>query len=243
MKKALAILGALLVVALGFMMPHIAAAYQDRSLEGDVWRMENAPVSLALVEEMVEIPELNLLQSLELFSFWSEGVPLEDGQKTSKEEALRIASEVVEYLRGLPMINGYPDEAIPLLVTNANGRSGIFWRCGWVGHEDEAIWIDDAHSNLAGFVLRGDGDPITEDIIGIMICEHFFPSYVDASLIRSGDGGEYWIRLSQDGEVIFLTVEIPESAIPLQDGYLCFNAPHWDRSPTVEPSGEVSPEG
>ena len=241
MKKALAVFGALLVVALGFLMPHIAAAYQDRSLEGDVRQMVNAPVSLALAEEMVEIPELNLLHSLELLSCFSQGVPLEDGQKTSRETALRVANEVVEYLRPFPHGGeaGPPDEAIPLLVTDANGRSGIFWRCGWTGNEDEAIWIDDAHSNLAGFAIRGDDyTPLTEEIIGIVICEQFFPGYVDASLIVTDDD-EYFIELTQDGETILLRVE----AYPKRDGYLVFNESRWDGSPTGEPIGTASVQG
>lgn len=63
MKQAFAILGAALLVALGLFLPHLAAAYQERSLAGDVRRMENAAVSLTLAQELVELTELDLSKS------------------------------------------------------------------------------------------------------------------------------------------------------------------------------------
>ena len=199
MKKIIAILGALLLVALGFMMPRIAAAYQDRSLEGDVRRMENAPVSLALTQELVELPELDLVQSLELFTSPVSIVELEEGRCMSAEDALQIARELVDFLElGMFYTWGiektlYPTEAVPFLLTDLNGQSGIFWRCGWGEPYDDAVWIDDQNRSLAGFCLEYGHVLLMERFekggreLCLSICQACFPPEVEADVFMVVD--------------------------------------------------------
>lgn len=252
MKKAFAILGALLVVAMGFLMPHIAAAYQDRSLEGDVWEKENAAVSLELAEEIVELQDFDLLETLDLCAHMLGGPALEAGRNTSAAGALRIANELVKYMvldtffdiqDVLPM-----DEAIPLLVTDSNGRSGIMWQCIWTEDPHQSVWIDDEHGNLAGFCLRAD-NPLPLEIVCSVICEKFLPPYLEHEVFTTDDG-YYWIRLTSDSGTIDLPVSYEyENGIPSRL-YLCFNMKIQyinlqsaiDKA-SAELSGEASPEG
>lgn len=209
MKKALAILGALLLVALGFLMPHIAAAYQDRSLEGDVRRMENAPVSLALAQELVDLPELSLLQSLDLFLVHDTVVELEEGRYTSEEEALQVAYEVWEIL-DLDAYFGFdtsqPTEAVPFLLSDKDGRSGVFWRCGWRYRPGEEVWIDDQHGCLAGFCIKPNNPALF--VIGDVICQRFIPSYVTAEVLARNDA-LFAIRLTDGEETVVLPLGCP----------------------------------
>lgn len=206
MKRAFAILGAALLVALGLFLPRLAAVYQERSLAGEVRQMENAAVSLTLAEELVELTELDLLQSLELFASHVTMVELEEGQYTSAEGATRIAEELEEYLNLDLYFSGdkaSPAEAIPFLLTDENGRSGIFWRCSWEERPDEEVWIDDQNGNLVGFRLRTASLPA--EIVGQVIFVRFFPPYIDAEVLRS-DMEEVCIRLFSGEDFIDLGV-------------------------------------
>lgn len=206
MKRAFAILGAALLVALGLFLPRLAAAYQERSLAGEMRQMENAAVSLTLAEELVELTELDLLQSLELFASHVTMVELEEGQYTSAEGATRIAEELEEYLNLDLYFSGDkapPAEAIPFLLTDENGRSGIFWRCSWEDRPDEEVWIDDQNSNLVGFRLRTVYLPA--EIVCQTILARFFPPYIDAEVLRS-DMEEVCVRLYSGEDFIDLSV-------------------------------------
>lgn len=204
MKRAFAILGAALLVALGLFLPRLAAAYQERGLAGEVRQLENAPVSLTLAEELVELTELDLLQSLELFASHVTMVQLEDGQYTSAEGATRIAEELEEYLNLDLYFSGdkaSPAEAVPFLLTDEDGRSGIFWRCSWEDRPDEEVWIDDQNGNLVGFRLRTIYLPT--DIVCQTILARFFPPYIDAEVLWS-DMEEVCIRLFSGEDFIDL---------------------------------------
>ena len=206
MKRAFAILGAALLVALGLFLPRLATAYQERSLAGEVRKMENAAVSLTLAEELVELTELDLLQSLELFASHVSMVQLEDGQYTSAEGATRIAEELEEYLNLDLYFSGDkapPAKAVPFLLTDEDGRSGIFWRCSWEDRPGEEVWIDDQNGNLVGFRLRTIYLPT--DIVCQAILARFFPPYIDAEVLRS-DMEEVCIRLYSGEDFIDLGV-------------------------------------
>ena len=206
MKRAFAILGAALLVALGLFLPRLATAYQERSLAGEVRKMENAAVSLTLAEELVELTELDLLQSLELFASHVSMVQLEDGQYTSAEGATRIAEELEEYLNLDLYFSGDkapPAKAVPFLLTDEDGRSGIFWRCSWEDRPDEEVWIDDQNGNLVGFRLRTVYLPA--EIVSKTVFARFFPPYIDAEVLRS-DMEEVCIRLYSGEDFIDLGV-------------------------------------
>ena len=205
MKRAFAILGAALLVALGLFLPRLAAAYQERGLAGEVRQMENAAVSLTLAEELVELTELDLFQSLELFASHVTMVELEEGRYTSAEGAMRIARELEEYLNLDLYFSGdkaSPAEAAPFLLTDEDGLIGIFWRCGWDDRPDEAVWIDDQNGNLVGFCLRSS---LTAEIVGHVICNRFFPPNIDTEVIRA-DTEEACIRLYNGEDFIDLGV-------------------------------------
>ena len=206
MKQAFAILGTALLVALGLFLPRLAAAYQERGLADEVRQMENTPVSLTLAEELVKLTELDLLQSLELFASYVTMVELEEGQYTSAEGATQIAEELEEHLNLDLYFSGdraSPAEAVPFLLTDADGRSGIFWRCGWENRPNEEVWIDDQNSNLVGFRLRTVYLPA--DIVGQTIIARFFPPYIDTEVLWS-DMEEVCIRLYSGEDFIDLGV-------------------------------------
>lgn len=209
MKKALAILGALLVVALGFLMPRFAAAVQDRNLEGDVWEKENAAVSLELAQELVDLPELSLLQSLDLFFVHYSEVELEEGRYTDAEEALQVACELWEAL-DLDAYFGFdtsqPTETVPFLLSDKDGRSGIFWRCGWRYRPGEEVWIDDQHGCLAGFCIKPNNPALF--IVGDVICKRFIPSDVTAEVLAKNDA-LFAIQLTDGEETVVLPLGCP----------------------------------
>ena len=209
MKKAFAILGALLVVALGFLMPRIAAAIQDQSLEGDVWEKENTAVSLALAKELVDLPEFSLLQSLDLFLLHDSMVQLEEGRYTSAEEALQVACELWETL-DLDAYFGFdtsqPTETVPFLLSDKNGRSGVFWRCGWRYRPGEEVWIDDQHGCLAGFCIKPNNPALF--VVGVVICKRFIPPDVTAELLARNDA-LFGIRLTDGEETVVLPLCCP----------------------------------
>lgn len=167
MKRVFAIIGTALLAALGLLLPRFAAAFQDRNLSGDVWQMENAAVSLTLAQEMVELDDLDLFQSLKLFSSPATMVELEEGRYTSEEDAAQKARWVAAYLMTAVYYNSdayHSQEIVPFLRTDMDGRSGIFWRCSWKGRPDEVVWIDDQNGTIMGFILRN-MDPAFEDPI------------------------------------------------------------------------------
>ena len=197
---------AALLVALGLFLPQLAAAHQERGLAGEVRRMENAAVSLTLAEELVELAELDLFQSLELFSSHITMVELEEGQHTSAEYAVRITGELMEYF-GLDAYSdgdeSSPAEAVPFLLTDKEGRSGIFWRCSWEERPDEEVWIDDQNGSLVGFRLRT--THLLPEIVCHVICDRFFPPNIDANVFRA-DSEEACIRLYNGEKTVDLGV-------------------------------------
>lgn len=223
MRRSLAILGSALLVALGLFLPRLTAAYQDRSLAGDVRQMETAAVSLTLAQDLTELPELDLFQSLDLFSLASSMVELEEGRYTSAVDAARATGVLGLALSAdvyLEDDNVLPTEAVPFLLADGYGRSGIFWRCGWEDRPDEAIWVDDQNGTIAGFCLRvSDFDlPMNSQPAKDLcqdICLFIFPQDIDAAVFYADDDA-LLIALSRGED----SVVIPVRKV---DGYLCFN--------------------
>ena len=224
MKQAFAILGAALLVALGLFLPRLTAAYQDQNLAGDVRRMENAAVSLTLAEEVMELSELDLFQSLDLFSLSSSMVELEEGRYTSAVDAAR-ASSILDLVLDADVYldddKTLPTEVVPFLLTDGYGRSGIFWRCGWEERPDEAVWIDDQNRSVVGFCLRCStfdlpmNSPEAHDLCQ-GICGFIFPQDIDAA--------EFWA----DDDVLLISLSRGEDSVVIAvqniDGSLCFNS-------------------
>jgi len=247
MKRILVIIGAALVVALGLFMPRLMAAYQDKSISGDVRQMENTAVSLSLTQKLVALPELDLFQSLELFSSYVTMVELEEGRYTSAEEALQIASELVESVNmsyDASANSGLlPEEAVPCLLTDEDGNSGIVWRCGWSSRPNEAVWIDDQNGNLMGFCMT----PNIPNLQAVcqVISEHFFPSYVSREVMQV-EAGEVCIRLTAGEEAFNLAAVYPmekeiSGYLPSSYLYVYFNIP-FDASAETTETGDSSGE-
>lgn len=252
MKKALAILGALLVVALGFLMPHIAAAYQDRSLEGDVWEKENAAVSIELVRDLTDLPELDTAQSLDLFSLVASAVELEEGFHLDAVDAARAVGVLQVILPadvfleensfGMELL---PDEVVPYLLSDVYGRSGVYWRCGWEGHPNDAVWVDDQNCKIVGFCLHVSDFPFiplnTE--MGSLVSMSLYPEggvpqviWADQdsmTFIVTLDDDAVTLTLRREGSYYFFNI-MPDSLFDLDTG---------DASASGEASGEASPEG
>ena len=224
MKQAFAILGAALLVALGLFLPRLTAAYQDQNLAGDVRRMENAAVSLTLAEEVMELSELDLFQSLDLFSLSSSMVELEEGRYTSAVDAARASSILDLVLDADVYLDDdkiLPTEVVPFLLTDGYGRSGIFWRCGWEEHPDEAVWIDDQNRSVVGFCLRCsafDHPMNSQEAYDLCqeICGFIFPQDVGAA--------GFWA----DDDVLLISLSRGEESVVIAvrniDGFLCFNS-------------------
>ena len=162
MKRALAIGGTLLVAALGFLMPRLAAAVQDQALAGDVRRIENAAVTLELAQKAAEPQELSLADSLDLFALAASAEALEEGRHTSAVKAARAATELGVFLPAEVFDEELsdddsgllPDVVTPCLLSDKYGRSGIYWRCGWEEYPGQSVWVDDQHCKIVGFCLR-----------------------------------------------------------------------------------------
>ncbi len=230
MKKALAILGALLVVALGFLMPHIAAAVQDRGLEGDVWEKENAAVSLTLAQEIVDLPELDLLERLDLFSLVSSTVKLEEGRNTTAIQAARASTELGVFLAADVFdeelfdddSNMLPDDVTPYLLSDKYGRSGIYWRCSWEAFPGESVWVDDQSRKIVGFCLRcPDIDLSMDDFSIASLCEFICTWLYNAENLYKIQS----LVASEDTQMTALTRGLDSAFITLHktDEYLCFN--------------------
>ena len=253
MKQAFAILGAALLVALGLFLPRLTAAYQDQNLAGDVRRMENAAVSLTLAEEVMELTELDLFQSLELFSSHITMVELEEGRYMSAEDAAQIATDLSISIPANVYLVGdgspanpeqaKPDLTIPFLLTDEYGRSGIFWRCEWEGRSGEAVWIDDQNGALAGFCLQVTAHYFTardfylQNPIAFSICQRicnsYYPANVSSDVFWSGNG-ELRALLYLGNDTIVLPMYFDE-----ETNYLYFNI-QSDKSASGETaSGEA----
>ena len=163
MKRVVVMIGAVFLVTIGLLMPRFAAAFQDLRLARDVRQVENAAVSLTLAQEMVELTDLDVFQSLELFSSPATMIELEEGRYTSAGDVAQKARLVASYIMSDVYYHSdelHSQEIVPFLMTDSFGRSGIFWRCSWKDRPDEEVWIDDQNDNLMGFRLR-----ITDTVI------------------------------------------------------------------------------
>ena len=252
MKKALAILGALLLVALGFLMPHIATAYQDRSLEGDVWEKENAAVSIELVRDLTDLPELDTVQSLDLFSLVSSAVELEEGFHLDAVDAARAVGVLSIFLPADVFLENnsfgmeiLPDEVVPYLLSDVYGRSGVYWRCGWEGHPNDAVWVDDQNRKIVGFRLHVSEVPLipVNTEMGSLVSMNLYPEGGVPQVIWADQDSMTFV-LTLNDKAVTLTLRraesyyffniMPDSLFDLDTG---------DSSASVEPSGEASPEG
>lgn len=235
MKRAFAILGAGLFVALGLFLPRLTAAYQDQSLAGNVRRMENAAVSLTLAQELVPLEDLDLFESLSLFYAHVTAVELEEGRYTTEEDVLRIADELADCVNAVAYVSRDSKvEAAPYLLTDENGKSGIFWRFGWTDRPGESVWIDDRNSSLMGFCL----DVPTQPVEGLCqtVCSRFFPPYISQNIVPGGS--DAYILLFRGGDAAALPVYYTVDG-PYFNLYFHFNMPY----PSDEsPSGEASME-
>ncbi len=103
-----------------------------------------------------ELPARDPWESLKLFTSLVTASELETGGRMTAEDAARLADELTEFLGAEVYQAGDPTEAVPYLLTNEEGYSGVFWRCGWKGKDRpcEAVWIDDQSGVLMGFCLR-----------------------------------------------------------------------------------------
>ena len=229
MKKALAIFGALLVVALGFLMPHIAAVVQDQALARDVRRIENAAVSLELAQKAAEPQELGLIESLDLFSLACSAEELEEGRHTSAVKAARAATELGVFLPADVFdeelldddSSVLPDDVTPFLLSDKYGRSGIYWRCGWEDFPGESVWVDDQNGKIVGFCLRCpdiEGPLNTWNISTLceFICTWLYTDnlYHTQGVFSSENSQVAGVTLGEDTVIIVLT--------KVQD-MLCFN--------------------
>ena len=258
MKKALAVCGALLVAALGFLMPHIAAAVQDRSLEGDVWEKENAAVSIELVRDLTDLPELDTAQSLDLFSLVASAVELEEGFHLDAVDAARAVGVLQMSLPADVFLeeNSFgmeilPDEVVPYLLSDVYGRSGVYWRCGWEGHPNDFVWVDDQNRRIVGFCLHVSEVPFIpmNKEMGSMVSMSLYPEGGAPQVIWADQDSMTFI-LTLNDKAVTLTLRragefsyyffniMPDSLFDLDTGDASASG-----EASTEPSDEASPEG
>lgn len=231
--QALLAAGTAALLCLGLFLPRLAASRRERSLAGEVWQKENRALSLTLAQELVELPALDIFQALELFAGAPPAVELEEGRNLTAVQAAQVAenlqSQVQEYFlsQGYVPIDIYwdwsenlcPDQAVPFLLTSAEGVSGVFWRCGWAGRPEEAVWLDDQTGLPVGFLLQTPGLALDMDgarELCLALCGEFYAPEVSADIYPVDAGGSLAAYIT-GGERGFY------ASVTLTDGWLAFN--------------------
>lgn len=147
------------LLVLGYFMPRMAGGALNRSLEREVWEMEDRGVSLTLTEEMDVLSRMELFA--QLVSREHTQVELKEGSELAGIGARAAAEDVMARLEGVSVMGA----AVPYLLTGEDDegqtRSGIFWRCVWqfdsdIGDIGGTLWIDDQTGLLMGFDLSAE---------------------------------------------------------------------------------------
>lgn len=171
----LAVMGAALVAALGVCLPRLTAAYQERELTDSLQWEEASAVSLTLAQAQAyaDMPELDELESLMLYLRHRTAVQIDAAEYRMAEDAAAITEALYYFLD--PDEASHPTEAEPWLVSDGEGVSAVYWRCGWGGAMDVSalsddgadadgdmcVWIDDRSGQIVSFCL-----PLPEDVSG-----------------------------------------------------------------------------
>lgn len=149
--RVIPMLCALLLLAAGACLPHLAGRIADYRLSREVVRREDARISLPLSRPP------DLLWAMQLFSARQSQIELKDGYRMTREEVQRAALEAAIGV-GLIRDNAlsvYPEITPMLLVSRRTpDPSGVFWRCQWGDGVGESLWLDDISGKMVAFQRR-----------------------------------------------------------------------------------------
>ncbi len=151
MKKALPLVCTLLLLALGFSMPRLAALLMDQQLEADKTQLKQSNISFTLAQEA------DIFQTLTRFTEGHVQVILSEGYRMTAKE---VTDAAIRARAATLNTTGYVEapRVTPILLSSRYdpSTSAVFWKCVWwdTSSQQVILWLDDQSGQMVSLTGR-----------------------------------------------------------------------------------------